>query len=151
VTGQSDTEESEEATLYSGSINAAARILVVDEHARLRKMLVDLVKEKTGIAFCLEAETADVASKTVDGQAVDFALVDISSDPGRGARLAELLRLRCPKLPVMSVTIEGKPAAQAIHKADISPEQIETILAGIRYMQSLIRAGLSGFTVCIEA
>lgn len=143
-------EESEEKTLYSRCGGAVPRILVVDEHPRLRQMLVSLIKEKTEIEHCLEAQTLDVASKALNGQGVDFALVDISCDPCRGARLAEMLRLRCPMLPVMSVSIEAKPSAEAIQKAAISPEQIETILAGIRYMQSLVMAGLSGFTVRIE-
>jgi DNA-binding NarL/FixJ family response regulator len=122
-------------------------MIIVDEHPAIRKMLVNLISEKLDVEFCFEAESVEVASKTIDCQTVDFALVDVSGNMRDGARCAELLKLRCPRLPVMAVSVEtGKNS-----KTSISSEQAERILAAVRYMQSLIRSGLSGFTVFVKA
>ncbi len=125
-------------------------ILVVDDHPLMRKMLVDLINDKTDAQFCLEADSTEIASTTLDHEAVDFALLDISANPDDGVRSAELLKLRCPMLPVMAVCISNKGEIGGTRNTVFSGEQTERILASVRYMQSLVRCGLSGFTVFVK-
>ena len=125
-------------------------ILVVDDHPLMRKMLVDLINDKIDAQFCLEADSTEIASTTFDHEAVDFALLDISANPDDGIRSAELLKLRCPMLPVMAVCIQGKGKTEKTINTIINPQQTDRILAGVRYMQSLVRSGLSGFTIFVK-
>ena len=137
----------DELTQAAPKAGRRSTILVVDDRPVMRKMLVGLINDKTDARFCMEAESAESASRTLDCEEVDFALLDISADPCHGARSAELLKLRCPMLPVMTISIQrhGKTT-----KTAISREQTERILAGVRYMQSLVRCGLSGFTIFLK-
>lgn len=147
---QCRTEETNKSILHKSSHGVSGRVLIIDEHPTIRKMLVSLINEKFGVDFCSEAESIDVASETLNSQTIDFALMDISQNRRQGARLAELLKLRCPKLPVMTVSIRQETVTGKKPEAPISAEQAERILAAIRYMQSLVRSGLSGFTVFVK-
>jgi DNA-binding NarL/FixJ family response regulator len=148
---QCEKEQPDQSASPTDLRTISGRVLIVDEHPAIRKMLVSLINEKLGADFCLEAESIDVASETIDCQTVDFALVDVSSNPREGARCAELLKLRCPMLPIMAVSVKTNTLADKNSKTFISAEQAERILTAIRYMQSLVRSGLSGFTVCVKA
>jgi DNA-binding NarL/FixJ family response regulator len=125
-------------------------ILVVDDHPQMRKMLVGLIKDKIKAKCCFEIDSVEIVTTNIDRERVDFALLNISADPCGGRKTAELLKLRCPLLPVMAVSVSGIDGIDESGTSDISGEQIETILSGIRYMQSLIRSGMSGFTIFVK-
>ncbi len=149
--GQCEEKEVDQNISQGGCRAMSGKVLIVDEHPTIRKMLVNLINEKLGVELCFEAESIDVASETFDCQTVDFALVDVSSNQREGARLTELLKLRCPMLPIMAVSVKTNALTDKSSKTPISTEQAERILAAIRYMQSLVRCGLSGFTVFVKA
>ncbi len=148
---QSQKERSDQGVSKPSCRAKSGRVLIIDEHPAIRKMLVSLINEELDVDLCFEAESIDVASETFDYRTVDFALVDVSSNPREGARSAELLKLRCPMLPIMAVSVKTNALTDKNSKTFISTEQAESILAAIRYMQSLVRSGLSGFTVFVKA
>ncbi len=148
---QCEKERSDRSISQRVGRSMSRRVLIVDEHPAIRKMLVSLINKEPDIDICFEADNIEVAYRTLDKQTVDFALVDISSNPRKGTRSAELLKLRCPMLPVMAITTSLKAAIGKKPQAPISTEQAERILSAIRYMQSLVRSGLSGFTVFVKA
>jgi DNA-binding NarL/FixJ family response regulator len=147
---QREKERSDQSTSRPDSRTTSGRVLIVDECSAIRKMLVGLINEELDVDLCFEAESIEVAYETLDCQAVDFALVDVSSNLRGGTRSAELLKLRCPMLPVMAVSVKTEAPTNKSSKAFISAGQAERILAAIRYMQSLVRSGLSGFTVFVK-
>jgi response regulator RpfG family c-di-GMP phosphodiesterase len=126
------------------------RILIVDEHPGLRKTLTGLINEKIEVESCIVAENVEAASRAVECEPVDFALVDVSSSPKRSGRIAESLKLRCPMLPVMAVSIASKNTEDITSKKALRPEHSERILAGVRYMQSLVNCGLLGFSIFVK-
>jgi response regulator RpfG family c-di-GMP phosphodiesterase len=151
VMEQCEKEWPDQKTSQPDSRTISGRVLIVDEHPAIRKMLVGLINEKLGVDLCFEAESIEVAYETLDSQTVDFALVDVSSNLREGTRLAELLKMRCPMLPIMAVSVKTNAPAGKDSRALISDGQAERILTAIRYMQSLVRSGLCGFTVSVKA
>lgn len=131
--------------------NISYSVLIINEHPLIRKMLVGLINEEPDVDVCLEADNIEVAYRTLDEKTVDFVLVDITSNPRKGTRCAELLKLRCPMMPIMAVSTCHKAANSTRPHNSISPEQTQRILSAIRYMQSLLKCGLQGFTVFVKA
>jgi chemotaxis response regulator CheB len=148
---QCETEMSDRSIPQGGRVSMSRRVLIINEHPAIRKMLVSLINEEPDVDVCFEADNIEVAYRTLDKQTVDFALVDISSNPRKGTRCADLLKLRCPMLPVMAVSTCPKAALGTKPQDSISTEQAESILSAIRYMQSLLKCGLLGFTVFVKA
>ena len=148
---QCETETSDRSTRQNNSRSMSRSVLIVNEHPAVRKMLISLINEEPEVDVCFEADNIEVAYKTLEKQAVDFALVDISSNPRKGTRCAELLKLRCPMLPVMAVSTCPKAAIGTKPQDSMSTEQAESILSAIRYIQSLLKCGLLGFTVFVKA
>lgn len=148
---QCETEMSGRSIPQGGRGSTSRRVLIINEHPAIRKMLVSLINEEPDVDVCFEADSIEVAYRTLEKQTVDFALVDISSNPRKGTRCAELLKLRCPMLPVMAVSTCPKSALDAKPQDSISTEQAQSILSAIRYMQSLLKCGLLGFTVSVKA
>ena len=145
---QCETETSDRSTRQNNSRSMSRSVLIVNEHPAVRKMLISLINEEPEVDVCFEADSIEVAYKTLEKQTVDFALVDISSNPRKGTRCAELLKLRCPMLPVMAVSCTKAP--MGTKQTSISSEQAQSILSAIRYMQSLLKCGLFGFTVFVK-
>jgi chemotaxis response regulator CheB len=148
---QCETETSDRSIPQDGSVSMSRRVLIINEHPAIRKMLVSLINDEPDVDVCFEADNIEVAYRTLEKQTVDFALVDISSNPQKGTRCAELLKLRCPMLPVMAVSTCPKANIGTKLQDSISTKQAETILSAIRYMQSLMKCGLLGFTVSVKA
>jgi len=127
-----------------------SKILIVDDQPARRRMLVGLIAEQIEAMICLEADSADSASKALEHQPVDFAIVEISPHPAGRCGLAETIKLRCPMLPVLAVSTERYSLKSVDKNREIAPEQSDRILAGIRYMDSLRKSGLLGFTVVVD-
>jgi DNA-binding NarL/FixJ family response regulator len=147
---QCETEMSDRSMPQDGRGGMSRRVLVINEHPEIRKMLVSLINQQPDVEACFEADNIEVAYRTLDKQTIDFALVDITSNPRKGTHYAELLKLRCPMLPVMAISNYPQAAIDTKQQASISTEQAERILSAIRYMQSLLRCGLLGFTVLVK-
>jgi DNA-binding NarL/FixJ family response regulator len=123
------------------------RILIADDHAILRRGLIEILTRGLKDAACSEAENADQALAQVQSHDWDLVILDVTM-PGRSGMdvLADLKRLR-PKLPVLVLSMHpedqyGKRALRAgasgYLKKDSAPEELikalRRLLAGHRYV-----------------
>lgn len=148
-------KESSDAAVTGQSTQAVARILIVDEHPSLRSALTDLVDKAIGYGSCLQANSAEQAARTLQSQRVDFAIVNVPVRCCRGPHLAEKIKLHCPAIPILTVSVKPKEAlhdgtTELKHPQHIDPLTAERIVAGVRYIQSLSRSGVSGFVVVVK-
>lgn len=123
------------------------RVLVVDDHAVVRRGLIGLLVEKLGPVEIGEAQTADEAVGQVLRAAWDIVVLDITM-PGRSGldALADIKAQR-PELPVLVLSMhpEDQMAMRVLRAGasgyltkDSAPEELVTavrrILSGRRYV-----------------
>lgn len=148
-------KEPSDAAVTGQSTQAVARILVVDEHPSLRSALTSLVGKAIGYGSCLQANSAEQAAMTLQSQRIDFAVVNVPVQCCRGPHLAEKIKLLCPAIPILTVSVKPKKTlhdgtTELKHPQHIDSLTAERIIAGIRYIQSLSHSGVSGFTVVVK-
>ena len=132
------------------------RILIADDHAIVRRGLVEILKRELGDALCGEAENAQQVITQIQSGDWDLVLLDVSM-PGRSGLdvLADLRQLR-PKLPVLVLSMlpEGqygkrllKAGAAGYMNKDTAPEElikaIRRVLAGGRYVSPALAEKLA--------
>ncbi|HXW12892.1 MAG TPA: response regulator transcription factor [Terriglobia bacterium] len=123
------------------------RILIADDHAILRRGLIEILMRELKGAVCGEAENAQEALAQVQSHDWDLMILDVTM-PGRSGvdLLADLQRLR-PKLPVLVLSMHPedqygkrvlKAGASGYMNKDTAPEElikaIRRVLAGGRYV-----------------
>jgi len=81
------------------------RILVADGRPAVRQGLIRLINQKADLSVCVEAGSPKEALDAIEKQQVDLAIVDISMGGASSAQLAEKIRLRCPELPVLILSM----------------------------------------------
>lgn len=87
------------------------RILIVDDHALVRRGLNYVVKEGFPDAEVTEAEGSEVALQSVrGGKSFDLALVDVRMPDRDGLELLKALKTEVPDMPVIMLsTYENAP------------------------------------------
>ena len=123
------------------------RILIADDHAILRRGLIEILMRELKDAVCGEAENAQEALAQVQSHDWDLMILDVTM-PGRSGVdvLADLKRVR-PKLPVLVLSMHPedqygkrvlKAGASGYMNKDTAPEElikaIRRVLAGGRYV-----------------
>jgi len=123
------------------------RILIADDHAILRRGLIEILMRELKGVVCGEAENAQEALAQVQSHDWDLMILDVTM-PGRSGvdLLADLQRLR-PKLPVLVLSMHPedqygkrvlKAGASGYMNKDTAPEElikaIRRVLAGGRYV-----------------
>ena len=123
------------------------RVLIADDHAILRRGLIEILTRELKGAVCGEAENAQEALAQVQSHDWDLVILDVTM-PGRSGVdvLADLKRVR-PKLPVLVLSMHpedqyGKrvlrAGASGYMNKDSAPEElikaIRKVLAGGRYV-----------------
>ena len=113
------------------------RILIVDDHPIVREGLASLVDAAPDLEVCGQAETAREALATVEREAPDLVLVDLSLQGTGGLEL--LKRLADRSVPALVVSMHDDPtwperalAAGAlgyVHKSAATREVVEAIRA----------------------
>ena len=123
------------------------RVLIADDHAILRRGLIEILKREFKDAACSEAENAEQVLAQIETHGWELVILDVSM-PGRSGIdvLADLKRLR-PKLPVLILSMHPEDqyakhvlragAAGYLNK-DSAPEElmkaIRKVLSGGRYV-----------------
>lgn len=133
-----------------------ATTLIVDGHPVIRQALTRLINEELDLGVCAEAEDANQALDAIGKQQFDFAVVDISEGSKANIQLAEAIKLQCPDLPILILSMHN----EALYSKGTSFQQgprdvenqdvIEQIIEAIRYVQSLLRSRVFGFTVSVK-
>lgn len=80
------------------------RILIVDDHALVRRGMGHVVRECFTQAEVTEAGNAAEALQVMDSQAVDVALVDVRMPDSDGLELLHEMKQRWPDVPVIMLT-----------------------------------------------
>jgi DNA-binding NarL/FixJ family response regulator len=86
------------------------RILIVDDHALVRRGMSFVVKEGFPDADVVEAEGAEAALEAMRVKAADLALVDVRMPDLDGLELLRAMKLEWPSVPVIMLsTYENAP------------------------------------------
>lgn len=132
------------------------RILVIEDHAIVCQGLTLVINREPDLVVSANAGNADEALEVVEKQQVDLAMVDISLKGANGSQIAEKIKLKCPNLPVLILSMRNealysKHALRARAKEYVvNKEATEQIIKALRYVQSLLRSQIFGFTVCVK-
>jgi len=138
------------------SIKNKTRTLVVDGNTMVRQLLTRLVNQESDLKVCAEAEDANQALDAIEKQQFDFAVVDISPGSEANIQLTEAIKLRCSDLSILIVSMHNealysKGASFQQEPRDVENQHvIEQIIEAIRYVQSLLRSRVFGFTVSVK-
>lgn len=123
------------------------RVLIADDHAILRRGLIEILRSAFEDAVCGEAENAEQVLAQIEIHGWDLVILDVSM-PGRSGIdvLADLKRLH-PKLPVLVLSMHPedqyakrvlRAGAAGYMNKDSDPEElikgIRNILTGGRYV-----------------
>ena len=123
------------------------RVLIADDHAILRRGLIEILRRELKSAVCGEAENAQQTLAQVQSHDWDLVILDVTM-PGRSGIdvLADLKRIQ-PKLPVLVLSMHPedqygkrvlKAGASGYMNKDSAPEElikaVRKVLAGGRYV-----------------
>ncbi len=133
------------------------RVLITDDHAILRKGLMEILTENIGDVVCGEARNAEQAIAQVRSREWDLLILDIAM-PGRsGVDLLRDLKKEKPQLPVLILSMYsedqyGKRVLQAGASGYVSKDSppkeliraVRKVLAGGRYVSATMAEKLAG-------
>jgi DNA-binding NarL/FixJ family response regulator len=132
------------------------RILIVDDHAILRRGLSALLADAFHDAAFGEASNADQALEQLGKDAWDVALLDITLPGKSGLDLLKELKAARPRLPVLVLSVHPedqfavrslKAGAEGYMTKESAPEElvqaIRKILAGGRYVSPALAEKLA--------
>ncbi len=110
------------------------RIMIVDDHALVRRGIAHVVRECFSDAIVVEAGSASDALHTIEEKPIDIALVDVRMPDSDGLDLLRDIKARWPDVPVIMLT--SFDHAQYVRRAlaegaagymlkDATPEDLE--------------------------
>lgn len=136
-------------------LDGRVRVLLVDDHAIVRRGLRDVVRELHPDAMFDEADTAAAALALVSSRSWDLAIVDLSLPQRGGLDLLHDLHAHQSDLPVLIVSMHSEReyvvrafragAAGYIPKtaaAEELPTAIRVVLDGHRYLQPALASDI---------
>lgn len=125
------------------------KILIVDDHAIVRRGLKDLFEELDKSTVIDEAGSGDEAIDKARGTRYDLIVLDISLPQRNGLEIMEILKTEMPELKVIILSIYPeeqyavramKAGASAYLNKDCPPEELlqaaRKVLAGGKYISS---------------
>lgn len=132
------------------------RIMIAGDYPPIRHALVQLIGREADLGVCVDAENTNQALDAIKKQQVDLAIVDISSKDTNSIQLAETIKLQFPNLPVLILSINDSTAhAERSSQAEaeehpLDEQATKQIIKAVRYIQSLLRSQISGFTILVK-
>ena len=122
---------------------AKKRLLVVEDHAVMRRGIVGLLDLEEDLEVCGQAADAGQARKLLGARAFDLAILDVSLGETSGIDLAEEIKFRWPDLPMLMLSMhdEDECAERALragargyvmkqHTASRLVDAVRRVLAG---------------------
>lgn len=129
------------------------RIVVIDDHALIRRGLVAMIDNEPDLEVCAEAASHQAALVAIAGAQPDLVTVDLSLADSDGLELLKDLRVRFPELPVLVISMHDEAlyaerAFRAGARGYITKQQmddtvltaIRSVLAGNQYMSPAVGA-----------
>src|SRR6185312_5515917 len=89
-------------------VTSRRRVLLVDDHAVVRKGLVAMLEETNVLTVCGEAESAPQALEAMRRFDPEVALLDISMPGSNGIELAKAMLAERPKLPILIFSVHDE-------------------------------------------
>lgn len=132
------------------------RILVVNDRPTVRQGLMQLINQQVNLEVCPEATSNEQALDAVDKQQVDLVIVDVSSGCTKDVQLVEKIKLQCPTMPILMLSVHNKSlnaecAAEKETEEYVENQQVkEKIIKAICYVQSLLKTQVHGFTILVK-
>ncbi|MBE0620231.1 MAG: response regulator transcription factor [Burkholderiales bacterium] len=117
---------------------ARRRILIVDDHALVRRGLSALIDNEPDLSVCAAAATQREGLEAIALSRPDLVIADLSLVDADGLALVEEIRAAYPDLPVLVLSMHDAPvwarrAFQAGAKGYVSKQEMtETLLVAIR-------------------
>lgn len=95
------------------------RVLLVDEHPAIRRLLAELIEEHPGLTLVGEVGEGVGAIRLLNHSTVDVVLMDIRRPELGGVKAARKIRSRWPRIPVIGLSVDrpGHPAHREMLKA----------------------------------
>ena len=131
------------------------RILLVDDHPIVRQGIRILLNREADLSVCGEAESAFEALQAIESTQPDAAIVDLSLKESSGLELIKDIRIRCPKLPVLVLSMRdecfyAERVLRAGARGYITKEEgtekvvdgLRKVLAGEIYLSEKLAAGV---------
>ena len=123
------------------------KTLVVDDHTMVRELLMQTLRQLDDGVVCSGARNVDEALSLLDAGDFDLMLLDLMMPGINGVAFLDLLRKRCPALPVVVVSALDDPdtiaramrhgAAGFVPKSSSGDELLEAlrkVLTGVVYL-----------------
>lgn len=132
------------------------RIMIAGDYPPIRQGLIQLISQETDLVVCVEAENANQALDAIKERQADLAIVDISLKNTNGIQLAEKIKLQSPNLPVLILKMHDEAlfarggTRAGAQEYVISDEATKQIIKAVRYVQSLLRSRIFGFTILVK-
>jgi len=143
-------------TQRQNNTNSKVKILIADGHPVVRRALVKLIKQNTDLVVCLQADNTHEALDTLKKQHIDLAIADISLKGRDTGALAEKIKLQCPNLPVLILSMEDEALyAESVSVTNqkeyvVKKNATERIIKAIQYIRTLLNNHFFGFTVLVR-
>jgi len=138
-------------------VEKKTRIFLVDDHALLRRGLVELINGEPSMEVCGEAATLGDAYSQIGKCQPHLAIVDISLDGNDGVELTKELNRRWPTLPVLAYSMHdeeiyaertlragAKGYVMKRHPPEILLQAIKQVLSGKIYLSDRMSDRLIG-------
>ncbi len=88
---------------------AKRRIVIVDDHALLRRGLAALIQNESDLMVCAQAATPQAALAALRPSHPDLLIADLALKDHDGLELIEEIHRRHPHLPVLVLTLYDEP------------------------------------------
>ncbi len=114
------------------------RILIIDDHALVRRGLTALIDNEPDLTVCADAATQGEGLEAIASSRPDLVITDLSFKDGDGLKIMEGVRLHHKRLPVLVLSMHDAPIyAERAFQAGASgyvnkQEMSETVLIAIR-------------------
>lgn len=121
------------------------RILIVDDHALVRRALATLIESDPDLHVCGEAATHAAGFQAIDALQPDLVITDLSFDAAQGLSLVGQIGQRHPGLPMLVVSLHDEAlyaarAMQAGARGYVEKHLMgDTLLAEIRCALGITR------------
>lgn len=116
------------------------KVMVVDDHALVRRGLARLLETERDLTVCAEAENAAQALEALEQQPIDLAIVDISLEGTSGLELTERMKSSYPGMLILILSghdgsIYARRALRAGASGYVTKQQAaEKIIIAIRHV-----------------
>lgn len=121
------------------------RILILDDHALVRRALATLIDGDSEMQVCGEASSHAAGLEAIESLRPDLVITDLSFDAEQGLSLVGLIGQRHPGLPMLVVSLHDEAlyaarALQAGARGYVEKHRMgDTLLAEIRQALGVTR------------